>query len=963
MRNKVFIGLILLVMASLAQAQKGHIRGLIFDSNTGDYLPGVTVLVEGTNTGTITDLDGNFSLAIKAGTYNLIISYISYSSITISDVFVEANEVTLLDEIGLSEATFELNEIVISAQAVRNTETAMIAMKKKSANVLDGISSSRLRKIGDSDAASSMRRVPGVSVEGGKYVYVRGLGDRYTKTMLNGIDIPGLDPDRNTLQMDIFPTSVVDNLIVHKSFSADLPADFTGGVIDIVSKDFPAEKNASISFSLGYNPKMHFNYNYLTYQGSNTDFLGFDHGARKIPATSNIPFFSQVVGNPYGEKGRRYRQILENFNPIMAAERQMSFMDFSIGANFGNQFTRKKTTYGYNIVFSYKNDTEFYEGAEFGRYGLSGNPDIYKMDVREFQKGDYGINNVLLSGLAGFAIKKINSKYRLNLLHLQNGESKAGIFDYQGSDQGSIFDGLQHNLDYSERSLSNLLLSGEHNMKDGKWKLLWKLSPTYAKMEDPDIRFTRYEDRDGDYHIGTEVGFPERIWRELEEVDIAGAVDLTRELELLGEKAQIQFGGAYTYKNRDYVIRSFALNIRDVPLTGNPNELFFPENLWPLDGNPARGTTYEARFIPTNPNKFDANTNNAAAYISTEMNPFRNFKTILGVRVENYIQRYTGRDQLGNNILDNDKVLDDVDFFPAINLIYKFTEKQNIRFSYSKTIARPSFKELSFAEIYDPITGRTFVGGLFPDRNPVGNIVYWDGNLISTDIHNYDLRWELFGETDQMISFSTFYKEFINPIEIVQYATLVGAFQPRNVGDGEVYGAETEIRYNLKNLTEALTNFRIALNVTLTKSRIKLSKTEYDSRVDNARTGQKVDEYRDMAGQAPYIINGGVSYEGGQHGFWEEFEAGLYYNVQGETLLYAGIVDRPDIYTVPFHSLNFNLNKSFGKNKRYRVGLKIENILNDKKESVFKSYNSRDEFFERLDPGIKFKLSFSYSIF
>ena len=963
MRIKLIICLLFLLPFSILGAEEGFIRGSVFDASTGEMLPGVSVFVEGTTRGTLTDLDGKFNLSMPPGEYDLKISYISYQTLSIEKVKVKSAAVNFLGEIGMEEATIELSEVVVTANTIRNTETALLTIKKKSANVIDGISSANFRKIGDSDAAASMKRVPGVSVEGGKYVYVRGLGDRYTKVILNGVEIPGLDPDRNTIQMDIFPTNVIDNIIVHKSFSADLPADFTGGVIDINTKGFPEEKTAGLSLSGGYNPDMHFNEDYLTYEGGDTDFLGFDDGSRDIPATSNIPFFSEVVGNPDGEKAQRYRHILESFNPHMAAYRQKSFMDYSVGFNFGNQIAGEKVNLGYNFAFSYKNNTEFYENAEFGRYGLQDST-VYEMDVREFQIGNFGINNVLISGLAGFAVKTRQSKYRINLLHLQNGESKAGIFDYSGSDQGSVFQGLQHNLDYSERSLSNLFIDGQHKLSDSDWEINWKLSPTYVKIENPDVRFTRYEVLDGGgYSIGTEVGFPQRIWRKLEEVDMAGIVHITREFMLNGHKSKLKFGGAYTYKERDYVIRSFALNIRDVPLTGNPDELFYPENLWPLNANVGRGTGYEARFIPDNPNKFNASTNNAAAYVSAEIKLLKRLQSIIGVRVENYQQRYTGKNQQQDRVLANALVLDDLGVFPTVNLIYNLTESQNFRLSWSKTIARPSFKELSYAEIYDPITDRTFVGGLFRDANELAGIVYWDGELVSTDIHNFDLRWELYAEKNQMFSLSAFYKKFYDPIEIVQYATQTGSFQPRNVGDGEVYGGEAEFRLNLGTLFYALENFNITSNLTFTESRIKLSKTEYESRVENKRAGQEVDEYRDMAGQAPYIINSGISFNGSSNGFWSDLEAGFYYNVQGQTLLYAGIVDRPDIYTEPFHSLNFNANKKLGAEKRMRIGFKIGNILGDKKESVFKSFRASDRYFERLDPGTHFKLSFSYSFF
>ncbi|MDZ7635007.1 MAG: hypothetical protein U5L72_11525 [Bacteroidales bacterium] len=177
-------------------------------------------------------------------------------------------------------------------------------------------------------------------------------------------------------------------------------------MVDIAIKDFPEEKTGNVFISGGYNPDYHFRNDYLTYEGGKTDFLGFDDGTRGIPATDNIPFFSEVaVLPPTDEKSLRYQEILQEFNPTMAAMKTMSFMDYSFGVSLGNQFPLKKVTLGYTFGLSYKCNTEFYKDAEYGRYGLAADPDMTEMEVREFQKGDFGISNVLVSGLAGFALK------------------------------------------------------------------------------------------------------------------------------------------------------------------------------------------------------------------------------------------------------------------------------------------------------------------------------------------------------------------------------------------------------------------------------------------------------------------------------------------------------------------------------------------------------------------------------
>ena len=962
MRHLLFQILLLIGSCYLAYSQQGSIRGMVFDGKTGEYLPGVTIFAEGTSSGTITDLDGKFNLNVPAGSYSLRISFISYETLQVTGVEVRSGEVSSLGELKLEEASISLQEVTITAKTITNTEAAIVSMKHKSPNVLDGISEGSIKRIGESDAAGAMKRITGVSVSGGKYVYVRGLGDRYTKSLLNGVDIPGLDPDKNTTQMDIFPTAVINNIIVHKSFSAELPADFTGGAVDIEIKDFPEKKHGSVSLGIGYNANSHFNMDYLTYEGGKTDFLGFDDGTRAIPATKDIPQFAQAVGNPDGEAGTRYREILGAFNPNMAALQQMSLADVSLGFSYGNQKPGEKRTFGYNFAVNYKNETDFYKDAEYGRYGLS-TPDVYEMERREYQKGNYGENNVLLSGLVGLALKSDKSKYRLNMLVIQNGESKAGVFDFIGSDQGSDFNAFQHGLDYSQRTFANVFLDGTHNKQDKGWRINWKVASTYSSLKDPDVRFARYEITDGgSYRIGTEVGFPERIWRNLDEIGTTGAVDATKNFILLENASKLHFGVLATYKFRDYIIYNYAINPRgDYPLTGDPNELFFEENLWPRNGQVGVGTTYETPFIPNNPNEYSANSLNAAGYISAELAFTSKFKAILGLRVENYTQRYTGFDQLKENVLNNDVVLDDLGFFPSFNLLYAVTDRQNLRGTYTQTIARPSFKELSFAEIYDPISGITFIGGFHPDGDAVRGTVYWSGDLVSTDIQNFDLRWEWFGTGGQMLSVSGFYKMFRNPIEIVQYTKQVGAFQPRNVGDGQSLGAEFELRQNLGFISQSLKSWRINTNLTYNSSSIQMSETEYKSRVDNAREGEVIREYRTMAGMAPYLVNAGLYYTGGKEGFAGRLEGGLYYNVQGPTLTFVGAADRPDIYTNPFHSLNFNAFLKLGKEQKLVLGLKIENLLNQNIELVYKSYQATDQYFEYRSPGILTRIKLTYS--
>lgn len=945
------------VLSTVAMAQMGTIRGTVTDGSTGETMIGVTVVIKNTTNGAATDLDGKFEIKAEPGVYDVQVTYISYNAITIEGVEVKAGEVTLLDNIAMGEDATALEEVVITAEVVKVTESALLTVKKKSVNMIDGISSANFRKIGDSNAASAVKRVPGVSIEGGKYVYVRGLGDRYTKSTLNGMEIPGLDPDRNSLQMDIFPTNVLDNIIVKKTFTPDLPADFTGGIVDIGLKDFPDERVASISVGLGYTPSMHLNADYLTYEGSSTDFLGFDNGLRDNPTnrSTDIP---ATVADAFSSDAQslQMRSILDDFSATLATQRQNSFMDYSLGFSLGNQISGDKVTWGYNFALTYKNDTKFYDEVEYGRYGKDEDTSALELDRRELQTGAYGENNVLVGTLGGIAMKTQLTKVRMTLLHLQNGVSKAGLFDYVNTDQGANFDAYQHNLEYNQRAISNLLLHGTHQFSEsGDFRLEWKLSGTQSAIEDPDIRFTRYRSDTDRPTIGTEAGLPQRLWRYLDETNLAGRTDATYEYELNGLGGKLRGGVSALQKDREYEIQDFQLNLVGVggQVTGNPDELFSPELLWNPQTN--RGVAYAAGFLPVNTNAYDASATNIGFYVSNELNLTEKLNTVIGLRAEKYTQTYTGLNQEGL-LFDEEKVLDDLDLFPSVNLIYTLNEQQNLRASFSRTIARPSFKETSFATILDPLTGRTFVGGLFPDIDVATGETVWDGNLQATNINNFDVRWEIYQPGGQTIAVSGFYKTFENPIEIVQYIQAANNFQPRNVGNGEVLGIELEARKHLGFISEQLSSIFFQTNLTFTSSSIDMSATEFNSRVANAREGQQIENTRAMAGQAPYIINTGFLYDNDKG-----LEASAFYNVQGPTLHFVGIADRPDVYTVPFHSLNLAVNKTFGPQDNMRIGFKAANLLNDKKEKVFRSHEASDQFFESLAPGSAFDVSFSYS--
>jgi TonB-dependent receptor len=962
MRNLVIV--ILSLISTIAYSQKGTIRGTVYDGSTGETLVGVSVVIKGTYTGTATDLDGKFALETEPGIYDLQLSFISFQPLTVEGVEVKSGDVTVLNSLELGESTVELEDVVVTARAIRNTEAALQTMKAKSSVMLDGISAAKMELIGDGTAVEAAQRVTGVTIEDGKYVYVRGLGDRYSKTILNGVDIPGLDPDRNSLQMDIFPTNLIDNMMVSKNFTADMPADFTGGLLNVTTKDFPDKKVFSVSAGTAFNPDVHLNENFLSYDGGNTDFLGFDDGTRALPnraRQSNI--LTPVSGDPQDE----VVDFIRSFDPQLAAKEQTSLMDYSLGFSFGNQIdldneSEKSPKLGYIFSLSYKSEYDYDNNVQYGEYQRSIDPDTYEMRYATRQNGRMGEQNVLVGLLGGIAYKTNFTKYRFTAMHLQNGVSRAGKFsiDNDASAVGqSGYYAESDNLEYNQRSLTNFLLSGTHLFQESGWEIDWRLSPTFSSSEDPDIRKTAFTFRSDDdvmFNAGAG-GNPSRIWRELNEINATAKIDVSKDYTFGGDDAKLKFGASHNYKQRDYEILFFDVQFFGGQSWDEPDasQVLNPENLYP---NQPNAIYYQSGNNNPNPNAYESNIHNTAAYISNEFSLFKNFKSILGVRMENFVQRHTGRDQgyangdtrNGRN-LDNDKVLESLDFFPSVNLIYALSEKQNLRVAYSRTIARPSFKELSFAQILDPISNRIFNGSLFSYSD-------WDGNLVETRIDNMDLRWELFGDRAQNVSASVFYKQFDKPIELVRIPQQQTSteYQPRNVGDGQLYGFEFEFSKNLDFVSPVLKYFNINSNVTLVKSEIEMTDSEYNSRKTYEKTGETIDDTRDMAGQSPYVVNAGFTYNNYESGF----AAGLFYNVKGETLSIVGAGLFPDIYIKPFHSLNFSVNKKFGEDQNTKVDFKISNVLNQKHETYYQSYGAQNQVYNIFNPGRTFSVGLSY---
>lgn len=942
-KNISLLLLTLLICVGFAKAQEGTLAGTIMDGEFVEPMAFANVLIKGTTTGTTSDFDGKYTIDLDPGTYTIVFSFVGYNTQEISDVVITAGEVTTLD---VTLETNSLDTIIVTTSIKKNTESAVLDLQKKSVVVLDGLSAQSIKSSGAGNVAAAIKSVPGVSVQGGKYVYVRGLGDRYTKSILNGIDIPGLDPDRNTIQMDLFPTNILDNVIVLKSASAEYPADFTGGIVDIVTKDFPSKGEYSISLGSAYNPDMHFKDNYLTSGGSDTDFFGFDDGSRDLPINRYQPIPDTSEGNLL------LNTLTNSFQKELAAKQERSGMDFDFGFTLGNQYDIGDDKIGYQASFSYKNTTTFYENRVDGAYiknpqNTSENELLAALD----SKGSEGINNIILNGMAGLAYKTEKSKFRVNILHIQNGESTAGFFDQiisQDGTGGALEPLTKNSITYTERSITNLLFTGKHRLnsmdEDNAFNFAWKLSPTFSKVMDKGHRITplQQSDEGNSFLSASAATLPIQLWRNLLEESWNGKLDFDKTIDLFDRPAKIKFGGAYTYKFRDFSIDDYTFNIRG-PQTfiadGNVDNLLNSNNVW----NPtADGGTYLIGTDTFNPiDAYEGEQHIGATYVSLEFNVNEKIKSVIGLRTESFNSFYTGTRDNASIFFDNDKIIDEFDFFPSANIIYAVNDDSNLRASYSRTTARPSFKEASVSQIFDPITNRLFIGNI---------------DILPTYINNFDVRYERFGEKGQMFAVSGFYKKFTDAIEQQFFLNAPTQLTVGNLGDASVFGVEFEMRQRLGFIAESLNDLKFNANVSIIESQLTMSDDEFEGRQGGARDGEVIDRERQLQGQAPFLINVGLDYNNDDIGL----QTGVFFNVQGKTLEVVGIREVPDVYTKPFNSLNFTLNKTFGKDKNSSIDLKVSNILDSSRLSEYESFGAQDQIFTLRDPGTAFSLGYTF---
>ncbi len=954
MKNLFFSCLILFVLPFAAFAQ-GTISGTVLDEKYAEPLIGANVVVEGTSTGTSTDFDGKYQFSLDAGTYNIVVSYIGYQDKVYPDVVITDGEVTYLDA-AISDSAVEMAlDVVVKAKVINRSENALLMLQKKADKIQDAISSQEMTRFAVSDAAGAMKKVSGATVTGGKYIYIRGLGDRYSLTQLNGLIIPSADPYRNGAQLDLIPANLLENIVTAKTFTPDQPGTFTGGNVDIRTKSFPEQFSLKFSVSSAFNSQNNGNSNFLTHSGGSNDYWGYDDGGRAAPDLTD-PKIQAVLG--YGINSARltrdifYRGVVEptgvfdsnedyaatvdrlanSFNTEFTPDETTAPVDHGFGVSFGNQFGVGSNKLGVIASANFKKEYNHLGGFQTANWIL----DNTATGVL-FNQGDYEETNstetATVNGMVGLAYKigsgttlKLNTIYN----HSTDKTSRYVFGERPDNLVAPIFlEGRA--LSFREREMLNVQLGGEHVLAGANnIKIEWKASQANSSQLEPDTRFFEndFNTQTGQASIpASDVQVPFHFFRNLDDEQRDAKLDITIPFTSKpGNK--IKVGGLYTRKDRVFNESRYQVELQQgvgQDFTGSPDEYLSDANYGLIENSPTQIGVYVIDQSLAR-NNYTGTDEVLGIYGMISYGLTDRLKFNGGVRYEKtdlFVESGDENAAAGR--------IDVQDILPAGNLNFNLTENMNLRASFSQTLARPNMREIAPFEAYDPLQKLTYFG------NP---------DLKRTQVDNYDLRWEWFNKPGELLAVSGYYKSFTDPITLFFRRAPNPEIQFTNVDQASLLGLEIEFRKSLDFIAPALKDFKFSTNLSLIDSKSDVLVQEGLEDLEPAD--------RPFEGQSPFILNASLIYSNLDKGI----DATLSLNSIGDRLEIIGREGNPDLYNRGRNQLDFSFVKKFGD---FNVRVTARNLLDAKYERS-STYLGTDYVYSLFNTGRTFGLGLSYTI-
>lgn len=890
-----FITILIFSFFITFSAIAAQLEGKVIDEKTGEAIIGATVVIKGTTIGATTDIDGHFSLTTTVGMHSLVVKYIGYQAKDIADVIVKETKNTAII-ITLSESkSTQIEEFVVRAALKKENINALYSLQKNAVSISDGISADIIKKAPDKNIGEVLKRVSGTTIQDNKFVIIRGLSDRYNVALIDGAILPSTEPNRRAFSFDIIPAAMIDNIIITKAGTPDLPGDFAGGVINILTKETPEKNHNTLSLGLTYNTVSTgqiFKSGYRT----NTDFLGFDNGARQLP--SSIPNSTSIQAGQVSSK--QGITALNSLNNNYAIKEHAALPGVNFQGSLGKTIHTKNS----------------------GKIGITGaviynhSENIKKNLLRQYDNFNYTDNVYNYSTNLGALL---NTGYYLGgnkivLKTLYNRIFDNNFLYREGYNFSSNSDIRYYAYDLIQKSLFKTSLEGEH--QTGKAKIGWLLSYNNVKNNQPDQRKVSYAKASGATVYtadNTTLGKSNnRLFSDLNENMLNAHVFYTQPFTVADLESNLKVGIVALLRNRDFNNRYIGAvldpnNINESNIRTRPIEtLYAPDVL-------SSGAYYLSDItLPDDSYKATATTATAYAMMDNAIN--QKIRIVWGARFESYLlDLKSGSEQQVKTTWN--------DLLPSANLTYKLNNKSNIRASYFRSIARPELREVAPISYYD---------------YELNAITLGNANIQRSRINNIDLRYEHYPKSGEIFSVSLFYKGFNNTIENRIDATGSGyLIYVSNFKQARNIGVELELRKSLSFIADnrLFNHLKYYLNIAYINSKVQLD--------EPIRINGSEFNTRPLSGQSPYVINTSLGYQA----FNDKLQFNLLYNRIGQRIFLVGGNDKGNVYESPRDLLDFQASYNISKHCELRINVK--NILNSRTNFYFDQDNN--ETFEKQD--------------
>ncbi|WOO42741.1 TonB-dependent receptor domain-containing protein [Rubellicoccus peritrichatus] len=890
----------------LGASAKAEVAGVIYDGETALEIPEASVFIKDTELSTQSTEEGRFIIEdVPPGTYAISFSKPGFQRVTVTDIVVPSDaasniQVILNPDYG---AATELDEVTMTLSQLESATAMLLADRQTASSLMDSIGSDDFSRLGIGDAADALSKVTGATIVGGSYVYIRGLGDRYGNTTLNDIIIPSPDPDVNSVPLDLFPSGSIESIETFKTFTPDKPADFTGGLVNIATKGIPEETILDVGISMNYNTQATGNSNFLTFPGGG-DFVwaGYTDSSFDQPDLS---------GTTTGQ------ERASEFSGAIFPTTKSPLPDMGIKATYGDSWEIGNTPLGLITSIDFDHEYDFFANGTQQRI----NPTPGRINPVTTNLSDsVGTETSTLGGLIGTAIQPTpDDAFGITFLYNHSGEKEAELLEGFQEDASTEFgtnDPFRSSaLRWIERQLWVAQVDGDHTFtRFLDTEFHWYAQYGEADQDEPDNRFYQdiFDVDSGRFRTSNAIDPPERRWRQVNENrrDLGSDFTIPFDVGVPDDTAEFKSGFLVNSTRRETTQEVYSYTF--IQASEDPNNTI---------RNPLTSIS-----LPSD-SSFQGKRSIWAGYAMFDIPINDKIRFIFGGRVEDTninVDAVLGTGPVNSN-------LQETDFLPAVNAIWSVTDTMNVRAAATKTIARPTFRELS------PIQTLDFLGGDVIEGNP---------NLQITSAENYDLRWEWFPGETEVFAASIFYKRLKNPIE----ATVSNAGGARfvntwlNFPKGELYGFEIEADQNLAIIDPALDSLTVGFNYAYVQSSV------------DAIPGVTSSGTRPLEGQSENVVNLDVTFAPADIGL----SMTLAYNYFSRRLTQVGQGSIPDIYEEPVSTLDFFITQRFGDDDEWAVTLSFKNILNP---VIERTYDGTDFTYSSYKKGRDIGISASYSFY